>query len=222
MKRLPFYLFLSLLTFVVGIAGIEFWLLKTELPDVPVPKSQKVYDSSFSAALQFSKEQKKFWEKELLPRFKELPLESFSDSADETYRMVLLPTFDAPITVRIWRSGSGYFLITKKTNGSGGYGMGQFGKLSYEKTRSLTEDEWNSFIRMLEHSSFWDMPSLVSEEPVSDGASWIMEGLQNKKFHEVLRITPSKEFEETCVYFLKSAGFEKEYQGYLLFSEAIQ
>ena len=136
--------------------------------------------------------------------------------------MVLLPTFDAPITVRIWRSGKQHFLITKRTNGLGGFGMDKFGKLSYEKTRPLTEDEWNMFIKLLDESSFWDMPSLARNIPVTDGASWFIEGVHNKNFHEVLRITPSKEFEEVCVYFLKLTGFEKEYEGYSQFSKIIQ
>lgn len=130
MKRVPLYLFLTLLTFVVGIFFTAFWMLKTEIPEVPIPKSQKLRDENFIHDSRFSKEQKKFWQKELLPRFRELPLEALSDSVDETYRMVLLPTFDAPITVRIWRSGKQHFLITKRTNGLGGFGMDKFGKLS--------------------------------------------------------------------------------------------
>ena len=80
MKRVPLYLFLTLLTFVVGISFTAFWMLKTEIPEVPIPKSQKLRDENFIHDSRFSKEQKKFWEKELLPRFRELPLEALSDS----------------------------------------------------------------------------------------------------------------------------------------------
>ncbi len=215
MKKISLRIFLALLTFMVGVSLTAFWLLNRKLPDVPIPEGQKLRDSNFISNSQISNPQKKFWENVLLPRFKELPLIKYSDSADETYRFILLPTFDAPIAVRVWRSGNEFFLTTKKTNGQGGFGMDEFGKLSYEKTRPLTEDEWKTFILLLDQSMFWDMPfEDTNDLAVEDGASWIMEGLSNKSYHVVERITPNKEFGENCIYLLELSGFETEYKGY--------
>jgi len=215
MKKISIRIILAFLTFSVGISFTTFWLLNSKLPDVPIPASQQLRNSNFTTHSRISKQRKKFWENELLPRFKESPLEISSSEIEETYRFVLLPTFDAPIAIRVWRSGNKYFMTTKKTNGEGGFGMNKFGTLSYEKTRPLTKEEWDGFLTLLDEAMFWDM--LLDDKndlPVEDGASWIMEGYSNQNYHSIDRITPNKEFGKICIYLLKLSSFEADYKGY--------
>ncbi len=215
MKKISLRFFLALLTFAIGLSFTSFLLLNQKLPDVPIPESQKLRNSNFIAHSQISKAQQKYWEEVLLSRFNESPLLVLADSSDELYRFMLIPTFDAPVVVRIWRSKNEYFLTTKKTNGEGGFGMKKFGKLSYEKTRPLTEEEWNRFFNLLNEAMFWDIPySDKSDDPVRDGASWIIEGYSNKNYHIIDRITPSKELTKACVYLLNLSGLEANYKGY--------
>ncbi len=94
-------------------------------------------------------------------------------------------------------------------------GLKKFGKLSYEKTRTLTEEEWLTFIKLLNESFFWDMPSIdTNDEPVPDGAVWLMEGNSNKTYQEVQRLTPDKELRESFTYLLRLADLVNEYEGY--------
>lgn len=214
MKRISIGLFFALFTFFVSIALTAFWIFNSKLPSVPVPKSEELRASNFVFDSRIPSSEKIFWEKEILKRFKETPLEKLPDSIDESYRLILLPTFDAPVIVRVWRSGNKQFLIAKKLSGQGGFGLEGFGKLSYEKTQPLTEDEWITFNRLVDQAFFWDMPSLENETPVVDGAEWVIEGFKNGVHQEVHRTTPSKEFREACNELLKLSGLEEEYKGY--------
>lgn len=215
MKKISLRFFLASLTFAIGLLFTSFLLLNQKLPDVPIPESQKLRNSNFIAYSQISKSQQKYWDEVLLSRFNESPLLVLADSSDELYRFMLIPTFHAPVVIRIWRSKNEYFITTKKTNGEGGFGMKKFGKLSFNKTRTLTEAEWNVFLNLINEAMFWDMPySDKNDDPVLDGASWIIEGYSNKNHHTVDRITPSKEFGKACVYLLKLSGLEADYEGY--------
>jgi hypothetical protein len=215
MKHISARLFLAVLTFFTGITLTALWMLYREVPNVPIPKSEIMRASNFGYDSQISLAGKKSWEKEILKRFKEMPLEKLLVSVDETYRLVLLPTFDAPVSIRFWRSGDEYFLVAKKLNGLGGYGESKLGKLSYEKTQPLTKSEWLNFLELLNQSLFWDMPTLdKNDEPVPDGASWVIESNKDGIYHEVRRITPSKEFRASCGYLLSLSGLEAEYKDY--------
>lgn len=214
MKRVSIYLFLALLTFAIGISFAALWLFKREIPDVPAPQSQKSRNTNYSIESEIALKSKIFWDKEILGRFNEKPLRDHSDAIDETYRLVLIPTFHAPVSIRLWRKGDEKFLVVKKTSGKGGFGINNFGKQSYEKTLNLTEDEWQTFINFLDESYFWDMPEVVKEELGTDGATWIVEGLKDKMYHQVWRTIPDKEFRESCTYLLRLASLEKEYEGY--------
>jgi len=215
MKYISFRLFIALLTFFVGVTLTAFWIFNNKIPNVPIPKSEELRASNFAFDSQIPLSEKIFWEKEILKRFKETRLEKLPDSTDESYRLVLLPTFDAPVIVRVWRSGNERFLITKKLSGEGGFGLKNFGKLSYEKKRPLTEEEWVTFVELLDQAYFWDMPSLDKDDvPAVDGAEWVVEGAKDKMFHEVNRITPNTEFRAVCNYLLKLSGLEAEYEKY--------
>lgn len=215
MKYISSRLFFALLTFFIGITLTTIWIFDSEIPNIPIPKSEEFRASNFDFDSRIPSSEKIFWEKEIFTRFKETPLEKLPESIDESYRLILIPTFDAPVIVRVWRSGDERFLIAKKLSGEGGFGIKKFGKLSYKKTQSLTEEEWNNFIKLLDQTFFWDLPPLdKKEEPVPDGATWVMEGAINNTHHEVHRITPSNEFRESCNYLLKLSGLEIEYEGY--------
>lgn len=214
MKRISIRLLLALLTFFAGISVTAIWMLYQKPVNVPIPKSEELWAAESVYDSQIPKARKQFWEKEILKRFKEVPLEKTVDSANETYRMVLLPTFDAPIMVKIWRDGDSYFLMTKKTDGMGGFGLDKFGKLSFEKTRTLTVNEWNDFIKLIDESMFWQMPPYIEEMIVADGALWVIEGQMKNRHQEVRRILPTEEFQASCTYLLRLSGFASDYDGY--------
>lgn len=215
MKRILIRLILALFTFFVGVSLTAFWLLSKDVPEVPIPQSEKIRASNFIHDTRISESERKLLEKDILKRFKEEPLKKYSDSTEEIYRLVLLPTFDAPVIIRVWCSGNEQFLTTKKLSGQGGFGLEKFGKLSSEKTQPLTENEWKTFTDLLNQAFFFDLPTLDKNELiVEDGALWVLEGIQGEIFHDVHRITPNEELLASCIYLLKLADLGKEYEGY--------
>lgn len=211
MKRFALYFVAAVFTFLVGAA---FWFVNSNLPSVPPPQTQKLYESNFTFDTRISESRRKFYETDLLPKFKERPLQNGSVSAEEVYRLILLPTFDDPIAVRLWKSNDQYFLTTKKADDGKGMGLERFGKL-YENTKPVTRAEWDEFTNHLEDAMFWDLPSRDQDDtPVNDGASWTLEGKGADRYHIVDRITPSKEFKKSCLYLIKLSGFGNVYKGY--------
>lgn len=214
MKRFTIYLIAAVSTFLVGVFLAAFWFVNRDLPTVPPPQTQKLYESNLTTDSHFPESQRKFYETILLPKFEESPLQNDVNAKHEVYRLVLLPTFDDPIAIRLWKSNEQYFLTVKKAVDGKGMGMERFGKL-YENTKPVTRAEWNEFINHLEEAMFWDLPSRDKDDiPVNDGASWTLEGKSTDRYHIVDRITPSKELKESCLYLLKLSGFEDVYKDY--------
>ncbi len=208
MKRITLRLAIALLTFLIGIAAVTFWIVTRRTPTQTTEKKPDcipLYNPNIYVG------QEKTWGAVALARFNEMPLENLPACVDESYRLVWLPTFHSPVAVRVWRSGEKHFLVAKQLDGKGGYGMGT---LAAEETRPLTEDEWRAFLNLLDQASYWDMPSLDDSPPPNDGAAWVIEGAKNKKYHDVHRHTLSVEFRESCVYLLKLSGLKTEYEKY--------
>lgn len=216
MKRISIQIICSVLTFLVGVSLTAYWIFNSSLPTVSAPESETIRASNFGYDTELTVSERKFWEKEIFPRFRDKPLKSYIDDFDETYRMILLPTFNKPLMIQLSRQGNEKILTIKKLSGQGGFGIKKFGKLEFEKTLPLSETQWNTFLGLLNKAYFHDLPTLDrNEEPVNDGAEWIIEGLQNKEFHDVHRITPNKELSELYEYLLKITGLNEEYDGYL-------
>ena len=130
----------------------------------------------------------------------------FPDCVEESYRFLWIRTFHQPVSVRIWKSGAQFFLTIKKLDGQGGYDIG---KLKFEETRSLSEDEWVTFNKLLNQASFWMLPSLEKSPSTYDGASWVLEGYKKKQYHLVDRHSPNDEtYKAVCIYLLKMSGSE--------------
>lgn len=206
----------AVLTFMIGVAAVLGWFYYSYHPKVKVIETTIACDFPDYANRQISKSDKLFWNKEILGRFAEQPLENIPATLDESYRFTLIPTFDAPVSIRIWRANNRYFLTAKKLSGKGGFGIEKFGRLSSEKTRELDADEWFKFTSLIDNSWFWSEPSLTREGVFCDGAEWIMEGViqergRGKNYHEIHRIDPKPEFQETCDYLLKLSGFKTEH-----------
>ena len=224
MKIFSIRLAISLLTFTIGLSSPIFWFYYSYQPKIKVIEAKET--DSLPACepeyieYQISESDERFWNKEILGRFKEQPLATTSNSIIESYRFTLIPTFDAPVSIRVWRGNDDYFLNFKKLSGQGGFGIKKFGKLNADTTLKLNKDEWFRFTSLLRRADFWAEPPLTMEETVPDGAEWVMEGIKEgtecngSHYHEVHRITPSKELRESCNYLLKLTGFEKQYEGY--------
>jgi len=203
-----FYLLLAIGAFGVGSAATVAWYINRDLPQISAPSSYANHGEYGDYEWNLTTKQLEIWDRDLATLFKEPALHSLGNGMESSYRLVLLPSFDNPVVVRIWRSGNQSFLVSKRTNGKG--------ILDEINSRSLSDDEWNGFINLLNTADFFGTPARISEDPMPDGATWTLEGSLNGSYRNVQRIAPTKEFEESCTYLLRLAGFWTEYDGYLM------
>jgi hypothetical protein len=217
MKRISLRLFFALLTFVIGISFTTFWIFKSEIPDASLPKinlpqNPQQYVSEVDAKIDTVDLQLE-WRAMLLRRFRETRLIQSPANIDESYRLIWVPTFDEPTIIRIWRSKENYFIVTKRLKRN--RNNLEIGNLKFEKTRSLTAEEWRNFTSLIQQRGFWSMPSNIKEPLVEDGASWTLEGINNGQYHLVNRTLPSAQISEIFRELFRLTGIEIEYEGYL-------
>lgn len=142
------------------------------------------------------------WYGKHLKAMGEKSLIKVSDQNPEIYRFLWLRTFHHPIFVRVERTSAHSFdLISRELDGAGGYEPGE----NYRTIRrSLDENEWCEFIKILAKANYWKLPTNQPDEMGNDGAQWILEGVKDGRYHIVDRWTPqSGEFREACIYLLR-------------------
>lgn len=103
----------------------------------------------------------------------------------ETYRVLWLRTFDAPMAFRLIVAPDGTAaLITKKMGGRGGY---EPGKLILDKQIKLSNQETRVLIEGLERANFWRLASADPNDAGYDGSQWVVEGVKGGTYHVVSR-----------------------------------
>lgn len=141
-----------------------------------------------------------------LESMNELPLSALVNE-DESYRFLWLRSFHHPVAIHVWRAGGRYFMAVKQMNGRGGYDPGT---VELDRTRSLTENDWDAFMLHLEHSQYWTMPT-TDDRMWNDGAQWIMEGYREGRYHIVDRQCPDYgAYRDACMYLLRQSGLLAE------------
>ena len=209
------WLVVGVLAFIVGASGATYWYLTRSIPVVTAPVLFVADDVAYVDESQISPRDQKFWNDEILARFDERPIGDTDSSVDESYRLILLPTFDPPILVRAERNGEKKFISVKILDGKGGYGLEKLGNLAINESHPLTDEEWKKFSNLMGQASFWWTPSRIPDEvAVMDGATWVFEGSKRGEHHMVIRTTPGPALLGMCSYLVKLAGREEEYKGY--------
>ena len=130
------------------------------------------------------------WYPQYLEAMREPSLfEESTNKTVEQYRFLWLRTFDKPIAVRMRKDAAGMTLRVVRLSGKGCYDPGH---IERDDSFSVTLDEWNEFLKLLEKSSFWDFPATEINLTGVDGSQWILEGRAGGKYHSVDRWTPSE------------------------------
>lgn len=137
------------------------------------------------------------WYSEQLSALKE-PL-IFNQTDKTIYRFTWLRTFHKPVAIRLERTGNSYTLYWKQTSGAGGYDPGE---LIINSSKQLTKEKWDKFIVLLQSADFWNMPTKSNDDMGADGSQWIIEGMENAKYHVVDRWTPRKNNFQKCGQYL--------------------
>ena len=220
MRRTFLRLTIAFLTFVIG--ATAFWLAPR------FPFSENTYSKRFANDIYFpvgtfipdELRENRLVEgySNCLAAMGEPAIHSFTGKEVETYRFLYLRSFHLPVMVRIWKSGGERYMIVKQLDGNGEIKRRENGgewvfphKLDVNVTRTLTEDEWNSFTDLLAKADFWNLPTIEKECCFPDGATWLMEGVRGQRYHVIDRQSPaSGNYREACVYLLKLSGLKIE------------
>jgi hypothetical protein len=126
---------------------------------------------------------------------------------EESYRFLWLRSFHKSIAIRVCRTGSNQYIVVKRLNGRGGY---KPRTLELTSVRRLSDDEWYEFMRYLEDSYYWKMPT-QDDKILNDGARWILEAYREGRYHLVDRQCPEPgSYREACLYLLRTSGLLKD------------
>lgn len=212
--------FVAFTAFSIGIAVTVFWIFSQEVYQLP-PLNREKLEISDSENLPEIKRQREFMKQRIdeFPQFKrdlnrnvlkplqEKPLAAFSDSVNENYRFLWIPSFDPAVAIRVWREGDKKFLSGKIAAGEGF----TVKKSASNIRKNLTENEWEEFLKVLERSGFWSKPLFeIDDEPIYDGAFYIYEGKKDRRFHEIHRFTADEQFRELGRFLINLAEFKTE------------
>jgi hypothetical protein len=107
-------------------------------------------------------------------------------SARETFRFTWLRTFHPPVVVRVEIDGQNGRLIGKQLSGAGGYDPGH---LARKVERRLTAVEIERLYGLIAKTRPFEM-GLPGCELGTDGAVWIIEGIDRMGYHFVKRWSP--------------------------------
>lgn len=209
MKRILPRVSIAAITFALGIVSTAISIKQPHAISPPTPAGDCVprYDENVIAKSLREDDDPQFFS-----AFQELPLYTMPDCVDEAYSLTWIPSFHAPVLVRVWRSGDRAFIVAKRLDTRG---WSKFGNVNETNSRTLTKFEWRDFTDLLNRKSYWELPSTVDEMSPNDGAVWLIEGLRSKQFHSVRRRIPNEDYAEICKHLIRLSGLETAHALYL-------
>jgi hypothetical protein len=129
----------------------------------------------------------------------------------ETYRFLWLRSFDHPISVRIERIGYSFSLKSVELSGTGGYDPGKNVRMDNVE---IFSDQWCRFTSLMDKMQYWEQPTSSGYSLGRDGAQWILEGVNDGRYHIIHRWSPRDEaLREACIYLLKLSGRDEKSLG---------
>lgn len=210
MKRFLIRAAICCSTFILGIAFAGIWSSRRQpspVTQTPPNKCVPVYDATL-----LERKLHEIDDPQLFGAFKELPLYAMPDCVDEAYLLIWIPSFHAPVIVRVWRVGDEFFMIGKSLDSKG---WSEFGNLKESNGRSLTKSEWRDITDLLTHAEYWQLSETVDESLPQDGAVWLLDGLKSKQYHWVRRRVPNDRYAEICKRLIQLSGLETAHDLYL-------
>ncbi len=157
------------------------------------------------------------WYSEHLKAMKQQSLWKLSQEnrSSTVYRLLWLPTFHHPVSVRLDKSSEGAILRAVLLDGRGGY---EPGKIADSKNTRLSKQQWDEFQRRLDKAKPWKLPTEKSEIYGLDGDQVILESVMAGTYHIVDRWSPEAgdDYADLCEYMLTLSSLEvmKTWKGY--------
>ncbi len=127
------------------------------------------------------------WFSRELYALEEKPLWPPASGNQRTYRITLLPSFSPPESVTLTVSADGSGQINFRAADS------RRQHLSVDSGSTMTPQQVAGFSQSLYDLQFWQLPTQLPQlrrEIEMDGTEWILEGVEDGKYHVVLRWCP--------------------------------
>lgn len=137
------------------------------------------------------------WYYDWLTRLAEPSLYQECSHGIDVYRLSWLPSFDAPISIRLTNASGQINLVGKRLLEAPYHNPETTRRAAV--SRGLTSDQWDSFAYRIEYIGFWQMSNVMDRYSMlddstlsvrvsgSDGARWIIEGCRSGDYHIVDR-----------------------------------
>jgi hypothetical protein len=187
------------LSLLIGLITTALWLSR------PTSPKRCIYDPYLPVGI-FNQNQGRVVT-EFYSAMQEEPF-SCLDKDVEAYRFLLIPSFEPPACIRVWREGHQKYLELRQLSS---VGTPQYGAKDMKPSviRPLTEEEWNHFQQSLKEANFWSMSTRDGELIGIDGASLLLEGKRHSKYHVVYRRFPEDQnFLRACSYLFEISGLK--------------
>ncbi len=126
-------------------------------------------------------------------------------SDGQRIRFLWLRSFHPGIAVRLEKTPETANLIAVELAGAGGYAPGEVAR---RIERGLSPEEWSEVRRLIRASGFWGLP-IRKPAAGTDGAQWIVEVSERRRYHVVDRWSGG-EIEELGSYLLELSGLDPE------------
>lgn len=114
--------------------------------------------------------------------------QSQSGGGDEVIRVLWLPTFLHPISLRVTKSGKSITWRAVILDGKGGY---RPGILAVSRQGILGEAEWESLRRLADTPSLWETPPDEKYGGLTDGEDYLIERVEGRRYQFMDRYNPS-------------------------------
>lgn len=110
------------------------------------------------------------------------------ESSTHWFRLTIMPAFRRPFCITLTKDNDRRYLVTKVTNGFGGY---YTGTLAAEIKFQLQDTVYDNIFRRLQDIAFWKLPLVDSTcGPGFDGDWWTFELIENGKYNLIHRGIP--------------------------------
>lgn len=195
LKRLVIGLVVAALTLALGIGAAAYLKQRSRV--------RRCAQASYFPTGTLRQDRRAEWNTKYYAAMLEQSFTCFEDD-EEVYRLLYLASFEYPTAVRVWRNGTQYQIAIKQLSAELATEAGPE-DLTYNVTRSLTAEEWNKIQELVNKASFWSMQSVDVRDLGLDGATYLLEGKKDGKYHVVDRWSPDnhEDFLELCGYLVE-------------------
>lgn len=119
---------------------------------------------------------------EFLDQINEPVIENLKEGM--SFRLEWIRTFNNQIVIRLNSTNEMITVTWKRTDGYGGFYIGE---LVENETRTLSKEDFNEFLSLIEKINFWEVPTSLDRGPINDGSYMTLEGIADGKHHVIYR-----------------------------------